>query len=187
MLIKLYRQNVSLLFNQTCIYIYIYIVISSSPAAFLFVIFHSTESCSSWVNGPSLMSKCLLIILVIDSWVTSGDFPRQFSKCCFHGCIRSCWLIAFSLSLAVLFLLLTSFIVCQRCGRPENSTKYCYDTVMPYIIRILKTDGWRGASFPSLKRAISYNTYVLSSQEIQCPTTQPHKTQNWQHTIRSTQ
>ena len=39
--------------------------ISSSPAAFLFLIFLRTESSSSCVNGPSLMSNCLLIILVI--------------------------------------------------------------------------------------------------------------------------
>ena len=25
----------------------------------------------------------------------------------------------------------------QKCGRPENSTTYCSDTVMPYIIKIL--------------------------------------------------
>ena len=45
--------------------------ISSSPAAFLFWIFRSTELSSSRVNGPSLMSNCLLIILVIGSCVTS--------------------------------------------------------------------------------------------------------------------
>ena len=33
--------------------------ISSSPAALLFLIFLSTESSSSWVNGPSLISNCL--------------------------------------------------------------------------------------------------------------------------------
>ena len=38
--------------------------ISFSPAAFLFLIFLRTESSSSCVNGPSLMSNCLLIILV---------------------------------------------------------------------------------------------------------------------------
>ena len=80
---------------------------------FLFLIFLSIESSSSWVNGPSLMSNCLLIILMISSWVTSGGFPSKLSKCCFHRCIRSCWLVAFSLALAVLFLLLTSFIVCH--------------------------------------------------------------------------
>ena len=31
----------------------------------------------------------------------------------FHRCIRSCWFVAFSLVLAVLFHLLTSFIVCH--------------------------------------------------------------------------
>ena len=33
--------------------------ILSSSADFLFLIFLSTESSSSWVNGPSLMSNCL--------------------------------------------------------------------------------------------------------------------------------
>ena len=87
--------------------------ISSSPAAFLFLIFLNTESSSSWVNSPSLMSNCLLIILVIGSWVTSEGFPRKFPKCCFYRCIRSCWQVAFSLAFAVLFLLLTSFIACH--------------------------------------------------------------------------
>ena len=41
--------------------------ISLNPAAFLFLIFLNTESSSSGVNGPSLMSNCLLIILVIGS------------------------------------------------------------------------------------------------------------------------
>ena len=48
--------------------------ISSSPAAFLFLIFLSTKSSSSRVNGPSLMSNWLLIILVISSCVTFGGF-----------------------------------------------------------------------------------------------------------------
>ena len=46
--------------------------ISSNPTAFLFLIFLSTESSSSWVNGSSLMSNCLIIILVIGSCVTVG-------------------------------------------------------------------------------------------------------------------
>ena len=87
--------------------------ISSSPAAFLFLIFLRTESSSSWVNGPILMSNCLQIILVIGSCVTFGGFPRRFSKCCFHSFILSCWFAAFNFALVVLFLLLTSFIVCQ--------------------------------------------------------------------------
>ena len=59
------------------------------------------------------MSNCLLIILVVGSCVTFGVFPSRFSKCCFHSFILSCWFVAFNLALAVLFLLLTSFIVCQ--------------------------------------------------------------------------
>ena len=61
----------------------------------------------------SLMSNCLLIILVIGSCVAFGSFPSKFLKCCFHSCIRFSWLVAFSLALAVLFLLLTSFTVCH--------------------------------------------------------------------------
>ena len=83
--------------------------ISSSPAAFLFLIFLRTEMSSSCGNGPSLMSNCLLIILVIGSCVTFGGFPSRFSKCCFHSFILSCWFAAFSFTLAVLFLPLTSF------------------------------------------------------------------------------
>ena len=87
--------------------------ISSSSAAFLFLIFLRTESSSSWVNGPSLMSNCLLIILVISSYITFGGFPSRSSKCSFHSFILSCLFAAFSFALAVLFLLLTLFIVCQ--------------------------------------------------------------------------
>ena len=58
--------------------------ISSSPAAFLFLIFLNTES-SSRINGPSSMSNCLLIILVIGSCLTFGGFPSRFWKCCFHS------------------------------------------------------------------------------------------------------
>ena len=97
--------------------------ISSSPAAFLFLIFLSTESSSSCVNGPSLMSNCLLIILVTGSCVTFGGFPSKFSKCCFHRCIRSCWLVAFSLALAGLFFLPTSFIVCYAILDCLSSTE----------------------------------------------------------------
>ena len=77
--------------------------ISSSPAAFLFLIFLRTESSSSCVNGPSLMSNCLLIILVIGSCVIFGGFPSKFSKCCFHSFILSCWFAALSFALALSF------------------------------------------------------------------------------------
>ena len=74
--------------------------------------FFSTET-SYCVNCPSLISSWLLIIFEVVSCVTFGAFPSKFSKCCFHRCIRSSRLVAFSLSLAGLFLLLTSFTVCH--------------------------------------------------------------------------
>ena len=97
--------------------------ISSSLAASLFLIFLGTESSSSSVNGPSLMSNCLLTILVIGSWVTFGGFPNRFSKCCFHSFILSYWFVAFNLALAVLFFLLTSFIVCHAILDCLSSTE----------------------------------------------------------------
>ena len=97
--------------------------ISSSPSAFLFKIFLSTESSSFCVNCPSLMSSWLLIIFVIGLSVTLGGFPSKFSKCCFHRCIRS-WLADFSLALAVLFLLLTSFTVCHAILECISSTEF---------------------------------------------------------------
>ena len=95
-----------------CLVFHTSVGISSKPAAFLFLIFLSSKLSSSRVNGPSLMSNCFLIILVIGSCVTFGGFPSRFTKCCFHSFIRSCKLVAFSLALVVLFLQLSSFIVC---------------------------------------------------------------------------
>ena len=71
--------------------------ISSNPAVFLFLI-SLNESSSSCVNCPSLMSNCLLILLVIGSCITFGGFPGKFLKCCFHSCIRSSWLACFQFS-----------------------------------------------------------------------------------------
>ena len=114
--------------------------ISSSPAAFLFLIFLRNESSSSWVNGPSLMSNCFLIILVIGSCVTFGGFPSRFLKCCFHSFILSCWFVAFSFALTVLFLLLTSFIVCMAILDCLSSTEslilsiwFCMYSVCSFI------------------------------------------------------
>ena len=97
--------------------------ISSSPEAFLFLIFLRTESSSSLVNGPSLMSSCLLIILVIGSCVTFGGFLSRFSKCCLHSFILFCWFVAFNLALVVLFLLFTSFIICPAILDCLSSTE----------------------------------------------------------------
>ena len=49
--------------------------ISSSPVAFLFLIFLSTKSSSSRVNGSCLMSNCLLIILVMKGCIL--PFPKK--------------------------------------------------------------------------------------------------------------
>ena len=96
--------------------------VSSSPAAFLILIFLCTES-SSCVNCPSLMSNCLLILLVVGSCVTFGGFPSKFSKCCFHWRIRSSWLVALCLAFAMLFLLFSSFTVCYAILDCLSSTE----------------------------------------------------------------
>ena len=59
---------------------------------------------------------------MIGSCVTFGDFP-SISKCCFNRCIRSSWLVTFSLAFSVLFLLLTSFTVCYAILHCLSSTE----------------------------------------------------------------
>ena len=105
-----------------------------------FFIFLRTESSSSCGNGPSLMSNCLLIILVIGSCVTFGGFPSKFSKWCFHSFILSCWFAAFSFALAVFFLQLTSFIVCQAILNCISSTESLILSIWfcSYFINILR-------------------------------------------------
>ena len=119
-------------------YIYIYIYISMKYS-YIFYFFLSTESSSSCVNCSSLMSNCLQIILVIGSCVTFGGFPSKFSKCCFHSCTRSSWMVAFSLAFTVLFLLLTSLTVCHTILDCLSSTKsltlliwFCIYSVCPF-------------------------------------------------------
>ena len=109
--------------SSNCLVFHTSVGISSSPAAFQFLIFLSTESSASCVNGPSLMSNCLLVILVNGSCVTFGGFPNKFLKYCFYRCIRSCWLVVFSLPFAVLFHLFTSFTVCYAILDYLSSTE----------------------------------------------------------------
>ena len=85
--------------------------ISSKPEALLFLIFVRTTLSSSWLNCPSLTSGWWLIIFVIGFSVTLGEFLSRFFKHSFPVCIRSSWLAAFSLALAMLFFLLTSLTV----------------------------------------------------------------------------
>ena len=70
-----------------------------------------------------MISSWLLIIFGIDLSVTLGEFPSRFSKCSFHSCISSC-LAAFSFVLNVVFLLLSSFIVCHSIRDCLSSTKF---------------------------------------------------------------
>ena len=114
------------------IYIYIYIHCSIgtvcrriSLISILLVLFHRDRqfSCSSCVNCPSWISIQLSIIFVISSSVILGDFPNKSLKCSINNCIRSSWLAAFSFTLLVLFLLLTSFTVCQAIGDFLSSTE----------------------------------------------------------------
>ena len=58
--------------SSNCLVFHTSGVISSSSAAFPFLTLLSTELSPSRVNGQSLMSNCLLIILVIGSCVTFG-------------------------------------------------------------------------------------------------------------------
>ena len=81
--------------------------ILSSPVTFLFLIFLSTESSSSCINGPGLMFNCLLEILVIGSCVTFRGFLSKFLKCPFHRCIHS-----FNFRSA---LLTAHFVYCLPC------------------------------------------------------------------------
>ena len=97
--------------------------ISSRPAAFLFLIFVRTTSRSSCVNCPSLRSSWSLMIFVIGSFVTLKGSPRRFVKWSLHECICS-YLAAFSLTLEVLFLLLTSYTVCHAIRYCLSSTEF---------------------------------------------------------------
>ena len=132
--------------------------ISSSPVAFLFLIFLSTESSSSRVNDPSLMSNCLLIILMIGSCVTIDGFPSRFSKCCFHSFIHSCWLVAFSLALAVLCLLLTLFIICHVILDCLSSTESLILSIWFYMYSVCSFRNMLANSFCAF---FSFRAFVL--------------------------
>ena len=81
--------------SLNCPVFHTFVGISSSTAAFLLLIFLSTESSSSCVNGPSLIPNWLVIIFVIGSCVTFGGFASKFLKCCFNRYIRSSWQFCF--------------------------------------------------------------------------------------------
>ena len=88
--------------------------ISSSPAAFLFLIFLSSKSSSSCVNCPSLMSCRLLIIFAISSSVIFGGFISKFSKCFFPPVYSFFFVGSFQLS-SRSTLPSTHFVYCLPC------------------------------------------------------------------------
>ena len=61
---------------------------------------------------------------------------------------------------------------------------YCSDTAMPYITKIQLTVGqWNAFSLSLRSQELPrYNTYIHNGHDIQCSTTQPHRTQNWEDT-----
>ena len=93
------------------------------PCSFLIFNFSENRVKFFLCERSLFKSICLLIILVIGSCVIFGGFPSRFSKCCFHSFILFCWFAAFSFALAVFFLLLTSFIVCQAILDCLSSTE----------------------------------------------------------------
>ena len=141
----------------------------SSSTAFLFLIFLSSESSYSCVNCPNLMSNCLQIIILISSCVTFGEFPSKFLKC-FHSCIRSSWLVAFSLAFAVFFPLLTSFTVCNAILDWLSSTeslilliRFCMYSVC-YFSYMLANSFCAFLSFRTLVFAVSPINVHITSQ-----------------------
>ena len=126
------------------------------PFCFPFLIFLNTESSSSCVNCLSLMSNWLLILFVIGPYLTFGGFPSKFSKCYFYMCVRSSWLTAFSLVLAVLFLQITSFTICHAILDCLFSTKslilliwFCMYSVCSFTFTLVNSF-WAFLSFPVL-------------------------------------
>ena len=114
------------------------------PCCFPFRIFRSTESSSSCLCCFRLMSSWLLNIFVISSCKTFGGFPSKLSKRCFYRCIRSSWLVAFCLSFAVLFILLTSFTVCHAIVDCLSSTEsrilliwFCMSSICSFRYRLV--------------------------------------------------
>ena len=122
--------------------------ISSSPAAFLFLIFLSTESSSSCVNCPSLISSWLLIIFMIGSCITFRGFSKTFDS--IHRGKMEQILLTYSLhkeTVAAIMMLYKNMKV-KVCS-PDGHTDYFDivadvlqgDTLTPYLF-IICQDYW---------------------------------------------
>ena len=78
----------------------------------------------------------MILYIIYKISVTLGDFPSRFFKHSFHMCIRSSWQAAFSLALDVLFLLLTSFTVCDAVWSCLSSTEFLILLIWPWMYSI---------------------------------------------------
>ena len=76
-----------------------------------------------WTNGPSLMSHCLQIILVIGSCVTFGGLVQVHFRNAVSTVFFFLLVCSFNFALTVLFILLTSFIICQAILDCLSSTE----------------------------------------------------------------
>ena len=145
--------------------------ISSSPAAFLFLIFLSTESSSSCVNCFSLMSDCLLIIIVIGSCGTFGGFPSKFSKFCFHSCIRSSGSFQFSFRSALPFVHFVCHAILDCLSSTESlilSIWFCmysvcsFRYVSKFVLCLFKFQGIDISWVPPIAFESSFHVCTLS-------------------------
>ena len=119
------RRLVRLIFKQRS-----YITISSwiklistlmPELAFTEVTWYTNRCIHFYISAPNQEINFFIFYSTIVN--IFGGFPSKFSKCCFHSFILSCWFAAFSFALAVFFLLLTSFIVCQAILDCLSSTE----------------------------------------------------------------
>ena len=95
---------------------------------------------------------------MIGSCVTFGRFPSRLSKCWFHSFILSCWFVAFSLALTVLFLLLTSFIVCHAIPDCLSSTE---SLILPTWFYMYSVCSFRYTLANSFCAVFSFWTFVF--------------------------
>ena len=104
------------------------VVFHSRPTIFMFLIIVRTTSSSSRVNSPILISSWLGLS------VTLRYFLIRFLKWSLHICIRSPWLVAFSLALKVFFFLLTLFTVCRTIQDCISSEFLIYWSALECIL-----------------------------------------------------
>ena len=116
----------------------------------------------SWVNCPSLMSRCLLIIFEIGLSVNLKVFSSRLLKCFFHICIRYSWLAACNVALDEIILLLTSFTVYHDIRHRLALTDFLISLIWPW--RYSLSSLWSALiSFLSVSLlSLSLSIYIIS-------------------------